>query len=71
MARPKVYTKLMKQVSHVNATLPNYEKVRKIAILEKEMTFENGLLTPSMKVQRRVVAEVYADVIEKLYTAKS
>jgi long-chain acyl-CoA synthetase len=67
VANPKVYAKLMKQVNHVNAGLSNYEKVRKIAILEKEMTFENGLLTPSMKVKRRVVAEVYADVIEKLY----
>jgi long-chain acyl-CoA synthetase len=67
VASPKVYTKLMKQVNHVNAHLSNYEKVRKIAIIEKEMTFENGLLTPSMKVKRRVVAEVYADVIERLY----
>ena len=71
VASPKVYTKLIKQVSHVNASLSNYERVRKIAILEKEMTFENGLLTPSMKVKRRVVAEVYAGVIEKLYTSKS
>jgi len=71
LASPKVYAKLMKQVNHVNANLSNYEKVRKIAILDKEMTFENGLLTPSMKVKRRVVAEVYADVIEKLYASST
>jgi long-chain acyl-CoA synthetase len=71
VAHSKVYAKLMKHVNQVNAHLSNYEKVRKIAILEKEMTFENGLLTPSMKVKRRVVAEVYADVIEKLYAGSS
>ena len=69
VAHPKVYAKLMKHVNRVNAHLSNYEKVRKIAILEKEMTQENGLLTPSQKVKRRVVAETYADVIEKLYTS--
>jgi len=66
-AHPKVYAKLMKHVNHVNAHLSNYEKVRKIAILEREMTQENGLLTPSLKIKRRVVTEVYADVIERLY----
>jgi len=70
-ANPKVYAKLMKQVTRVNTKLSNHEKVRKIAILEKEMTFENGLLTPSLKVKRRVVAEVYAEVIEKLYALKN
>ncbi|MCE1229152.1 MAG: AMP-binding protein, partial [Firmicutes bacterium] len=69
LAHPKVYAKIMKQVSVVNAHLSNYEKERKIALIENEMTPENGLLTPSMKIKRRVVSEVYADVIDKLYAS--
>lgn len=67
VAHPKVHTKIMTRVTRVNAHLPNYEKVRKIALLDREMTAENGLLTPSLKVRRRVVNEVYRDTIAALF----
>ena len=67
VAHPKIHTKIMNRVNRVNAHLPNYEKIRRIALLNREMTAENGLLTPSMKVRRRVVSEVYRDTIAALY----
>lgn len=67
VANPKVYTKIMNRVNRVNAHLPNYEKVRKIALLDREMTAENGLMTASLKVRRRVVNEIYRDTIASLY----
>ena len=67
VAHPKVYSKIMTRVNRVNARLSNFEKVRKIGLLEREMTAENGLLTPSLKVRRRVVNEVYRDAIAALF----
>lgn len=67
LAHPKVHSKVMTRVNRVNAHLPNYEKVRKIALLDREMTAENGLMTPSLKVRRRVVNEVYRDTIAMLF----
>jgi long-chain acyl-CoA synthetase len=64
---PRVRAKLMDRVTRVNAHLPVFQRVRRIALLEKEMTAENGLLTPSLKVKRRVVNEAYRDLIEDLY----
>ena len=52
----------------MNADLSNYERIRKIAILDHEMTLEGGQLTPSLKVKRRVVNEMYGGLIESLYT---
>lgn len=66
-AHPKVLAKIMTRVEAVNAQLANHERIRKIALLEEEMTLESGLLTPSLKVKRRVVAETFADTIAKLY----
>lgn len=58
---------LEKQVDELTKDLSRYEKVKKIALLEDEMTVEGGELTPTLKVKRRVVDEKYKDVIEKIY----
>lgn len=64
---PEVQAKLLRRVGYANAKLAQFEQVRKIALLDKEMTPEAGLLTPSLKIKRRVVAEVFRDRIEALY----
>jgi long-chain acyl-CoA synthetase len=64
---PMVMAKLMSRIERVNADLSNYERIRKIAILDHEMTLEGGQLTPSLKVKRRVVNEMYGGLIESLY----
>ena len=58
---------LEKEVEGLTKDLSKFEKVKKIALLEEEMTVEGGELTPTLKVKRRVVDEKYKDVIEKIY----
>jgi long-chain-fatty-acid--CoA ligase ACSBG len=41
--------------------------VRKWTILPKEFSFEGGELTPTLKIKRKVVAQKYAKIIEKMY----
>ncbi|HEY0969680.1 MAG TPA: AMP-binding protein, partial [Gemmatimonadales bacterium] len=48
-----------------------YEQPRKVAVLTQELTIEEGLLTPSLKVRRRAVEARFRDVIERLYAAGS
>ena len=67
VALPLVYAKLMSRVERVNATLSSYERIKKIAILDHELTLENGTLTPSLKTKRRVVNQVYGGLIDTLY----
>jgi long-chain acyl-CoA synthetase len=67
VALPAVQSKLLRQVGHVNARLSKYERVRKIIVIAQEMTPENGLLTPSLKIKRRAVDTFYKDRIEALY----
>ena len=47
--------------------LASYETPKKIALIEGEFTVDNGLLTPSLKVKRKVVQERYKDLIEEIY----
>ena len=56
-----------KDIEGVNADLASFESIKKIAVAPEEFTVENGILTPTFKVKRRVVLERYADVIEEMY----
>ncbi len=66
-ANEKIIKLLEKQVDELTKDLSKYEKVKKIALLEDEMTVEGGELTPTLKVKRRIVNEKYKDVIDKIY----
>jgi long-chain acyl-CoA synthetase len=65
---PRIVNLFERQVEGLTKDLSQYEKVKKIAILENELTVEGGELTPTLKVKRRVVDEKYKDTIEKIYT---
>lgn len=59
---------LMRQVEEtVNAGLARYETIKKIAILPRELSIEEGELTPTLKVKRRVVEDQWSEVIDRLY----
>ncbi|MCA9567835.1 MAG: AMP-binding protein, partial [Myxococcales bacterium] len=54
-------------VAEANETLPRFARVKAWAILPETLSLENGTLTPSLKVKRRVVEARYADVVARLY----
>jgi long-chain-fatty-acid--CoA ligase ACSBG len=43
------------------------QNVQKWAILPRDFTQEGGELTPTMKLRRKVVLEMYPDVVAQLY----
>ncbi len=54
-------------VHRVNQRLASFEQLKTFRLLDHEFTQDDGQLTPSMKVKRKVVSERYADVIESMY----
>jgi long-chain acyl-CoA synthetase len=63
----RIVNLLEREVEKLTKDLARYEKVKKIALLENELTVETGELTPTLKVKRRVVDEKYRAVIDKIY----
>ncbi|HEU4615732.1 MAG TPA: long-chain fatty acid--CoA ligase [Kofleriaceae bacterium] len=53
--------------AEVNKTLAKYESVKQFAILPKDLTVDEGELTPSLKVKRKVVEKKYATLLDKMY----
>ncbi len=64
---PQAFAKVGSRVERINEHLSHYERIKKIILLDQEMTLEGGQLTPSLKIKRRVVNELYAAQIEALY----
>lgn len=64
---PRILDLMQRQVDSLTGDLAQYERVKRIALLERELTTEGGELTPTLKVKRRVVNEKYRQVIDKLY----
>ncbi len=64
---PKIIDLIERQIDSATQNLSHYEKVKKIALLEKEFTVDGGELTPTLKIKRRILDEKYKDVIDKIY----
>ena len=56
------------EVQRTVEDLPRYEKPKKIILLDRELTMEDGEITPTMKVRRRAVEMKFARQIDGLYT---
>jgi long-chain acyl-CoA synthetase len=66
-SRSDVREFMREEVTKRTADLASYEQVRRIALLPRELTVEDGELSPTLKVKRRIVEAKYAGLIESAY----
>ena len=59
---------VQRDAAALTAELADYERVRRVALLPEEFSIDNGELTPTLKVKRRVIDEKFGDLIEDLYS---
>jgi len=64
---PRVMERVSRIVEQRNTELQSYAKIKKFAILPGDFTVDNGFLTPTLKVKRKVIREEYRDALEELY----
>ncbi len=66
-AADEVRTLVQEELDRANAHYAPVEQIKKFAILERDLTVEDGELTPTLKVKRNVINERFADLFESLY----
>jgi long-chain acyl-CoA synthetase len=67
VSSPAAQEMVAEYVTQLNERLNRWETVKRFAILPRDLSIEDGELTPSLKVKRRVVEQTFADDIEKMY----
>jgi len=53
------------QIDKSSTDLADFEKVKRVALLEKPLSADEGELTPTLKVKRKVVVEKYGKLLER------
>ena len=64
---PAAVRLVQREVAALTASLHDYERVRRIALLPEEFSIDGGEMTPTLKVKRRVIDEKFSALIEQLY----
>jgi long-chain acyl-CoA synthetase len=64
---PKVQQLFAQVVDSTNENLARYEQLKKWTVLPLMLSIEEGHLTPTLKVKRRVVEKSYSSLIDQLY----
>ncbi|MGD1022655.1 MAG: long-chain fatty acid--CoA ligase [Candidatus Sulfotelmatobacter sp.] len=67
VADPKVQTLYDGIVEEINKSLARFEKLKRVLLVPDEFTADNGALTPTLKLRRRVVEDRYRREIDDLY----
>ncbi|RTL70997.1 MAG: long-chain fatty acid--CoA ligase [Pseudonocardiaceae bacterium] len=66
---PEVQTMVQGYVDTLNGRLNRWETIKKFTILDRELSLEEGELTPSMKIRRKDVEKRHQAALDALYTA--
>jgi long-chain acyl-CoA synthetase len=66
--KPEVVELIRKQVDEANADFARVEQIKKFELLPKELDHDQGELTATQKIKRKVLVDQFADLIEGMYT---
>ena len=70
-AHERTLKEIQGAVDELNSNLSKVEGVKKFRVLERDFLQEENEITPTLKVKRRTIGDLYADVIEEMYAKDS
>ncbi len=68
-ANPEIRRIYQQEIDAYNENRPHHEQIRAFAVLSTDLTIEDGSITPTLKVKRRILESRYRDLIESMYRA--
>ncbi|MCG8805284.1 long-chain fatty acid--CoA ligase [Tenacibaculum finnmarkense] len=63
----KVIDRIEEEVIICNANFGKWETIKKFELTPEEWSIEGGHLTPTMKMKRKIIKEMYKDLYDKIY----
>jgi len=63
----EIKSELQSEVNRLNEQFSNPEQLKKFVILPRDLTIDNGELTPTLKIRRKQINENWSDMIESMY----
>ncbi len=66
--KPEVIELIGRQVDEANTDFARVEQIKKFRLIPKELDHDQGELTATQKIKRKVLVEQFADIIEEMYS---
>lgn len=67
IADERIIKRIRAEIDKLNTKLGEAEKVKKFKLIAEEWTPDTGILSPTLKLKRRIINEKYKEEIEKLF----
>jgi len=67
VANQKLRGRIQEEIDYANTKFGKWEQIKKFELTPEIWTIDDGHLTPTMKMKRKVIKEKYKDLIEKIY----
>ena len=67
ISKPEIYDLAMNEIEQHTQDLSDFEKIKKLAFLDKEFSIDGGELTPTLKIRRFTIERKYRAAIDQLY----
>jgi len=67
LSNDQVVARFQKEIDHYNETFGKWEQIKKFELLPEEFTVDNGMVTPTLKLKRKIIHSTYEELIESIY----
>jgi long-chain acyl-CoA synthetase len=68
VTHPEIHALVQQMIDEATSLLPPHERIRQIVLLPRELTMQEGEISATLKVKRRVVEEKFRDLIEEMFS---
>ncbi|HOW81321.1 MAG TPA: long-chain fatty acid--CoA ligase [Spirochaetota bacterium] len=67
LARKEIVDLYAARIEHCTALFARFEKIKRFSLIPDPLTVENGEITVTQRIRRKVVEDKYADIIDAMY----
>ena len=64
----KVVDMIQQEVNRLNAQLGQVERIKRFKLVADEWTPQSGMMSPTMKLKRKVIEEKYQNLIQEIFS---
>ena len=67
ISNPKVIARIQEEIDHINTKFGNWEQIKRFELTPDVWSIDGGHLTPTLKLKRKIIMEIYKEQYEKIY----
>lgn len=70
VSHPRILDLIRRRIDQIQANRPSFSRIKRFTLISRDFSSDEGEVTPTLKIKRKVVAEHFHQVLEGMYVAK-